>query len=443
MTFNEFTRAYARPQARHWHLIYGAFVLSVANAGMTMIWPEDQSFGYAAFRALGLGLTALIWLGAPGYITRTILRAWPALPLVAWIALSAVWAPSASKAILQSVQMLEMFVVGVGIVYHLGRAGSARTIGTALTFGSTLSLLVMLFVPSIGFVDVAHTTTGIELHGKGVYGWNSELGIAAAIALTINVCFAIIAFKRRYVAFTLINAVALALSDSATAIVSAVAGIAVFLFVRFRVVRVASIAAALVSPIAIAFVGWAKAQDALFAFLGRSSNLTGREQLWVATLEEIEKRPWTGYGSGARADYVLLANNTAEHAHNGFLQLAYETGWVGLALLGLLVVVTIIRLAIKPRESAMLIAALLALVLTANYANNFTTGVTLAGFVLYWTSCAAGSLARRRSQGRGVGADRDQCDPRISVALWGRRAAADEASSTSLINSDSSTAETR
>jgi exopolysaccharide production protein ExoQ len=74
--------------------------------------------------------------------------------------------------------------------------------------------------------------------------------------------------------------------------------------------------------------------------LGRDSTLTGRTQLWHASLEAIRHRPLLGYGYGgfwngwsAPSTEVWLRNPWGPpNAHNGILDVALNLGAVGTAL---------------------------------------------------------------------------------------------------------------
>jgi len=77
--------------------------------------------------------------------------------------------------------------------------------------------------------------------------------------------------------------------------------------------------------------------------LGRNSSLTGRTQIWAAVLaQRINPVLGTGFESfwmGNRMQSVWsLSQVGIEEAHNGYLELYLNLGWVGLTLLGVLIV---------------------------------------------------------------------------------------------------------
>lgn len=124
---------------------------------------------------------------------------------------------------------------------------------------------------------------------------------------------------------------------------------AVVIFVLFSKIvgRTAQRERALLSIFALMFVSFAFLFAAcdfpkIALALGKSSDLTGRTQIWSAILPVLEKRPFTGFGyqafwigmKGESANlematgYIGLAN-----AENAVLQIWLELGIVGVALL--------------------------------------------------------------------------------------------------------------
>jgi O-antigen ligase len=81
----------------------------------------------------------------------------------------------------------------------------------------------------------------------------------------------------------------------------------------------------------------------LLESLGRNSTLTGRTQIWAAVLAQ-KTNPFigTGFESFWMGDRMLnvwsLSQNGIEESHNGYLELYVNLGWIGLVLLGCLIV---------------------------------------------------------------------------------------------------------
>ena len=80
-------------------------------------------------------------------------------------------------------------------------------------------------------------------------------------------------------------------------------------------------------------------QSNLLAQVGRNATLTGRTDLWGATLTSILQHPWLGYGfnafwegmQGASYSVITSVGWYVRHAHNGFIDLSLDLGMLGLA----------------------------------------------------------------------------------------------------------------
>ncbi|MEM1241462.1 MAG: O-antigen ligase family protein [Cyanobacteria bacterium P01_H01_bin.26] len=80
--------------------------------------------------------------------------------------------------------------------------------------------------------------------------------------------------------------------------------------------------------------------EMLLTSMGRDITLTGRTDIWLASLEELGKHPWFGFGRGtfwapgsslARiAGAAVGRKYIPPHAHNGYIDLALEIGYIGL-----------------------------------------------------------------------------------------------------------------
>jgi O-antigen ligase len=73
--------------------------------------------------------------------------------------------------------------------------------------------------------------------------------------------------------------------------------------------------------------------------VGRNTTLTGRTDLWGATVASILQRPWLGYGfnafwegmQGASYSVITTVGWYVRHSHNGFIDLSLDLGMLGLA----------------------------------------------------------------------------------------------------------------
>ena len=82
------------------------------------------------------------------------------------------------------------------------------------------------------------------------------------------------------------------------------------------------------------------APDQFFTLIGKDPTLTGRTGIWEALFRRVEERPLLGYGFGAFWQDRLGPSWFIKHevqwsapnAHNGWLDMLVQLGWIGLAL---------------------------------------------------------------------------------------------------------------
>jgi O-antigen ligase/polysaccharide polymerase Wzy-like membrane protein len=126
-------------------------------------------------------------------------------------------------------------------------------------------------------------------------------------------------------------------------------------------------------------------------------NTSGRLQLWSATWHAVPEHPWIGHGPGQAQYFIAQRFVTIEHPHNEYLRLLYDTGWVGLVLWGLGMLLLVrgcwrrMRRAGTPLRRGTHLAGLLAMVdfLLGSITDNLTVGI---GFVLICATVVGMSL---------------------------------------------------
>jgi len=94
---------------------------------------------------------------------------------------------------------------------------------------------------------------------------------------------------------------------------------------------------------AVGTVGWIyENQNFILNVIGRSSDLSGRSQLWESVIPIVEKHLLLGHGysafwieGGAREDIWYLVQWETPHSHNGFLDVWLDVGLIGVFTVGL------------------------------------------------------------------------------------------------------------
>jgi len=103
---------------------------------------------------------------------------------------------------------------------------------------------------------------------------------------------------------------------------------------RFRaVLPLALVSAGVGAFIIVPLIGGAE-------LLGKSSDLSGRTDIWQFAATMIERNPWLGYGykvfwlgeNAPAAPFWKASRNFVPHAHDGYLETTLDVGLIGLSL---------------------------------------------------------------------------------------------------------------
>lgn len=99
-------------------------------------------------------------------------------------------------------------------------------------------------------------------------------------------------------------------------------------------------------------------QDWVFANTGQNI-YSGRNLVWPILFNAIGEKPWLGYGAGARPN-IFLVNDSLDvtwSAHNLYLTVLVQTGFIGLAALLFLLTSLWLRAMTDPRNTLVRLAA--------------------------------------------------------------------------------------
>jgi O-antigen ligase len=249
---------------------------------------------------------------------------------------SALWSVVPEITLRRAVGLLGTASFGAYLACRFAPRDVLRMIAAAFAIVTGLSILVIIFVPSFGLAEGGETA--------GVYGHKNELGRAMVFAVLATSALSLDPEVRRPIwaipalaaAFTL-----LLLSRSAQAYVglaAAVAFVTPLLMVCARLFRKVQfrMAIMLLSMTAlVAFIVSTLAEE-LLDLLGRDETLTDRTVIWEIIAELAREQPWLGRGYGGfwfSDVYLWFADRwgAIDHAHNGYMDLWLELGYVGVA----------------------------------------------------------------------------------------------------------------
>jgi exopolysaccharide production protein ExoQ len=199
------------------------------------------------------------------------------------------------------------------------------------------SYFVCLFVPSMGIHDDINAGAWRGL-------WYEKNAMAAAMVMGVIACIssALLVPKRNLVwliaAGLMLGLILMSRSKTSLLAVSACL-LAYPLYLVFRRGGIIGIISFWLGSTAT-LIGTAVivlAPDVAYKILGKDPSLTGRTQIWESLLRLSAERPWLGYGYKAfwtpdSLPASIVRKETrwdVPTAHNGWLDLLVQLGWVG------------------------------------------------------------------------------------------------------------------
>lgn len=276
------------------------------------------------------------------------------LPIIAIVALataSTTWSADPSITLKRAFGLFGTTAFGYYIVSRFKLEDFVDTLGLTCYVVIALSLLAVVFVPSIGVMqnEYAGAWRGIFNH-KNFFGEFMTLAFVTFATILLSKAW------RRWIAATglLLAVFLLVQSKSVSAwFVSFIVAFAIGLAVlyghglRGRVAAFAIGGAVLLA--AVALLADSAYSQAILDLVGRDETLTGRADFWPEVTQAISFRPLLGYGYGAfwlpngDFSYFIHSGSIPAHAHNGYLQASLDIGILGSAVAVLAILVAMHR----------------------------------------------------------------------------------------------------
>lgn len=214
----------------------------------------------------------------------------------------------------------------------------------AWTYGLLLilSILFAIGIPQYGLMSGVH-----EGAFRGVFTHKNQFGAFMAPG---GVVFLLNAFQGKkytwiYWCLLVLTCATMVLSQSTTALGT----FAVMLILciiyrifrwRYEVMVSAVLAVTMLGLAGLIYIAGYVGSDSLLDLVGKDVTLSGRTDIWAYVWDQIQLRPWFGYGLAAfwngfdgPSGYIQLAMRIAViYAHNGFLDIWLSLGLVGLTV---------------------------------------------------------------------------------------------------------------
>jgi O-antigen ligase len=260
--------------------------------------------------------------------------------LVALAFVSALWSLDPEVTVRRAMAVLLTTLSGMVIATCFDWPRLVEVLATAFGVLAAMSVATVVLAPSYGIM-----TADFPGAWRGVWDHKNALGYNMSVGFVVFVAAAMLSRRRRWLWWGLAAAAMtlVVLSTSKTSLIGCLA--AVFLAGVVWIARRGPAGAVLATWILVGGLfaaGFLFVLDPglLFRVLGKDETLTGRTRIWAAVLRQIARRPWTGYGYGAvwtepsswgPLPWISKEQGFVVHeAHNGWLAIWLELGYLGL-----------------------------------------------------------------------------------------------------------------
>lgn len=300
---------------------------------------------------LGISYLGVALVLLPSYReTLFVLRRnWSLVLLLVLAVLSSLWAAMPDLVLRKAIGLFGTTLFGIALAVRVSFQEQLRMLSWLFRVLAVLSLACVLLFHKYG--------VSIDGEWMGVFGYKNALGAAMGLALLVEwqlPADSRLAKVLKSLAM-LLYAVLLLNSDSLTTTVAFVSTLILVNIYKFVTLRLRVPLYAFSVIIAVLFsVGLSLVfanSDRVMGLLGRTSNLTGRTEIWSLVIEFIQQRPILGYGYsafwlGASPESFVVNRyfgGPVMYSHNGYLEMLLTLGTIGFLLTLLLIGIGINR----------------------------------------------------------------------------------------------------
>lgn len=255
--------------------------------------------------------------------------------LLALVIFSLLWSEDIGTGLTYIKGLIRIYFLAIYLAMRYPLREQLRLIAWAFGAAASLSLFFSALVP--GFIHQAPELAGMW---SGIYGHKNELGYMMAWSAGVFLHLGLSSSRYRWLMWMLcgISICLIILSRSTTSLTILLTMILLLPIYRFLKktnykLQFITINLALMLIIIFAILVLNNA-EILVGASGKDLTFNGRSDLWELVIAKVWERPWFGYGyygfwtsdaaSNLRATYEWASN-----AHNGFLELLLELGFLG------------------------------------------------------------------------------------------------------------------
>lgn len=264
----------------------------------------------------------------------------PLLALLVLACASAAWATFPGIVLRRTIGLAGTCLFGVVAGATLSTSEQLRILRWVLRIAAAMSIAMVILLPRHG---ISTSMTDLDGGGwRGIFNHKNGLGAAMAVAILVEWLVPTRTLLSRISKITCLSlyCVLLVFSNSMTALTAiALTFVILYAFRIFRRQYKLPLPALLGGALVVGGFFLANPGE-ITGTLGRSSDITGRTELWHWVVEMIFRRPWLGYGfsgfwGGGSPEYALVVRMigwTPMYSHDGYLEIMLSLGVAGLLL---------------------------------------------------------------------------------------------------------------
>ncbi|MEH2255377.1 O-antigen ligase family protein [Nostoc sp.] len=273
----------------------------------------------------------LYWKGFIYVITRSPLQFF----LLAIVIFSLLWSEDLSSSLTYLRGLIRIYFIAIYLAMRYPLREQIKLIAWALGVAASLSMLFSAFVP--GYIHESPELLGMW---SGIYGHKNELGYMMAWSAGVFLHLALSGHRYRWLMWALcgISICLIILSRSTTSLTILLTMILLLPFYRslkktnykLQVIMITlTLMLLMISSILLL-----NNAETVVGTSGKDLTFNGRSDLWELVISKILERPWLGYGfsgfwTSNAASKLRATYDWASNAHNGFLELLLELGFLG------------------------------------------------------------------------------------------------------------------
>ncbi|MEH2123566.1 O-antigen ligase family protein [Nostoc sp.] len=273
----------------------------------------------------------LYWKGFIYVIIRSPLQFF----LLAIVIFSLLWSEDLSSSLTYLRGLIRIYFLAIYLAMRYSLREQMRLIAWALGVTASLSIIFSAFIP--GYIHESPELLGMW---SGIYGHKNELGYMMAWSAGVFLHLALSGHRYRWLMWALcgISICLIILSRSTTSLTILLTMVLLLPFYRslkktnykLQVIMITSTLMFLM----ISSILLLNNAETVVGTSGKDLTFNGRSDLWDLVISKILERPWLGYGfsgfwTSNAASKLRATYDWASNAHNGFLELLLELGFLG------------------------------------------------------------------------------------------------------------------